>query len=230
MGASIGSTCFLAIRGYDCASGDRDKSRVPAATAVTEKGMTGMTYLDRYGNNYTGVVKTCNTPTSENYMKLSVYMHNFAKAPPYLGYVLASTWGEGGGITPPIPEPEQLKCSLTLKRDTLDWGTVPLEELNVNKLVGGNIAVVSCSGGSGTATARLTITDMGRKNNITEMKNDSGDVIPAKLILENEKNTKTFTVRNGYNTTHDVFSRIQSYNISTYGEYKGSAVLMLELP
>ncbi|EMB6256668.1 hypothetical protein V3508_005108 [Serratia marcescens] len=164
-------------------------------------------------------------------MKLSL---NYYKSPDnYRGedVILASNDGSGGGVLPPI-EPEPLACSISLTTDgVISWGTLPLSELEPGKLASAS-ARVSCSGGTeGTATARLTFSSINGRNNVVEMKNNDGDVIPSKLVMSStgESNIAYFTVRDGYTNVHTFHARIQPYNISTYGEFKGSGLLKVEV-
>ncbi len=145
--------------------------------------------------------------------------------------MLASNDGSGGTPLPPIkPEPEPLSCGLTLSSGgAIDWGILPLDELSVGKLAEApNAARVTCSGG-GTATVRLTFQSIDGGGDIAKMKNANGDIIPVKLFFSNESNSVYFPVQGGYDVARTLYARIQPYNITTYGEYKGSSLVALEL-
>lgn len=132
------------------------------------------------------------------------------------------------GTLPPVLPPSPLACSLMVLSN-IDWGVVSLSEVNETNLAEGQV-IIRCSGGSGgSAIARITLTDVGSGGEITKIQNSNGDFIPVKLSLDDKGNSKDFTVYDGFSTMLSIYARFQMHAISTYGEFRGAALLKINI-
>ena len=136
---------------------------------------------------------------------------------------------DGSGNTelpiPPDPEPSPVACEINAVWGEFDFGTVSVHELQ------GRVSDISvnirCKGGVGkNASGYLTLTGSDGSP-ITKMKNKSGDSIDVKLMAEAGSNTNKlkFAAKAGYFEAHQLYAEIMPFDISSYGDYSGHAIL-----
>ncbi|OUC37020.1 hypothetical protein BJP35_2285 [Enterobacter sp. J49] len=220
------NACYVALQGKACRRGPPVSMGSSLTPPTTEKGYLPVPYLERYGGTYSGILETCANPGSIFYGSFSALMHGFAERAPWIAFLLLSSHGEGGGTVPPIrPEPSPISCKIDAVKGEFDFGNK-----NVNELTGMESSLlvnIRCTGGEGkTGSGRLRLTSLTGENTV-EMKNRDGDIIPVQLLVSKEtgSNTLNFTAKDGYFVGHMLWAEILPFSISTYGAYRGSAVV-----
>ncbi|RNW04248.1 hypothetical protein CAG37_020945 [Serratia nematodiphila] len=134
-----------------------------------------------------------------------------------------------GTLPPIVIPPPPVVCNIETMNDSIDFGTRPVNELEGME---GHLWVnVQCQGGGEDgATGRLTFMNLSDGDK-TEMRNGSGDVINVKLIASksNNSNVLTFRAKDGLFDWFQVFAKIMPVNISSYGEFKGYAIVKVTI-
>ncbi|WP_261231569.1 hypothetical protein [Serratia entomophila] len=138
------------------------------------------------------------------------------------------------GTLPPIepPPPVPVFCEINgLSNDVIDFGHIENNESRSASIS----ASLFCNGASGvTGNAQLLFTDIGRTGGSAIVLQGAGNngEIKARMSIGSPSgsNKKFFTVRHGYNETHNLFVNIDSSEMhGKSGNFFGSALLIFEV-